>query len=252
MLWSRGRPDIGRTTYLPARTAGGDQARRPSTDVLDSHPFRRVSLVPACEITAVIWGNVSMDEATEPSLCGVIGFPGSLEMALAEAGDEIESGSISRLEDMRRPPEWHFPYHRLYYPRNRICGLRRDSQESGLAFQQPRRPECWSWSTSRLGPGGVTNRGRKIPAKRAGFMAAGPGFEPGLSDSESLVLPLHHPAKYSGAYCNARSGLRRGVFRRRFRGCRRSPSRGGVLFSPLWADGWRRGPSRASRSSLRG
>ena len=24
--------------------------------------------------------------------------------------------------------------------------------------------------------------------------AAGPGFEPGLSDSESLVLPLHHPA----------------------------------------------------------
>ena len=25
--------------------------------------------------------------------------------------------------------------------------------------------------------------------------AAGPGFEPGLSDSESLVLPLHHPAK---------------------------------------------------------
>lgn len=26
------------------------------------------------------------------------------------------------------------------------------------------------------------------------FLAAGPGFEPGLSDSESLVLPLHHPA----------------------------------------------------------
>jgi hypothetical protein len=25
--------------------------------------------------------------------------------------------------------------------------------------------------------------------------AAGPGFEPGLSDSESLVLPLHHPAR---------------------------------------------------------
>ena len=25
-------------------------------------------------------------------------------------------------------------------------------------------------------------------------IAAGPGFEPGLSDSESLVLPLHHPA----------------------------------------------------------
>jgi hypothetical protein len=27
------------------------------------------------------------------------------------------------------------------------------------------------------------------------FVAAGPGFEPGLSDSESLVLPLHHPAR---------------------------------------------------------
>jgi hypothetical protein len=26
-------------------------------------------------------------------------------------------------------------------------------------------------------------------------VAAGPGFEPGLSDSESLVLPLHHPAR---------------------------------------------------------
>jgi hypothetical protein len=26
------------------------------------------------------------------------------------------------------------------------------------------------------------------------LLAAGPGFEPGLSDSESLVLPLHHPA----------------------------------------------------------
>ncbi len=26
-------------------------------------------------------------------------------------------------------------------------------------------------------------------------MAAGPGFEPGQTDPESAVLPLHHPAK---------------------------------------------------------
>jgi hypothetical protein len=31
--------------------------------------------------------------------------------------------------------------------------------------------------------------------KRVKQEAAGPGFEPGLSDSESLVLPLHHPAR---------------------------------------------------------
>ena len=137
-----------------------------------------------------------------------ISFPRSLEMALAEAGDEIESGSISRFEDRRRPPEVALPIPPSVPPTGQH---RRDSQESGLAFQQPRRPECWSWSISRLGPGGVTDRGRKMPAKRAFFMAAGPGFEPELSDSESLVLPLHHPAKYSGAYCNAWSRLRRGV-----------------------------------------
>jgi hypothetical protein len=33
-----------------------------------------------------------------------------------------------------------------------------------------------------------------IPVERGRGGAAGPGFEPGLSDSESLVLPLHHPA----------------------------------------------------------
>ncbi len=27
-------------------------------------------------------------------------------------------------------------------------------------------------------------------------LAAGPGFEPGLKDSKSLVLPLHNPAIY--------------------------------------------------------
>ena len=32
--------------------------------------------------------------------------------------------------------------------------------------------------------------------------AAGLGFEPRLTDPESVVLPLHHPALQSGAYCN--------------------------------------------------
>ncbi len=35
----------------------------------------------------------------------------------------------------------------------------------------------------------------KTPAKRGFMRAAGPGFEPGLTDPESVVLPLHHPAK---------------------------------------------------------
>jgi hypothetical protein len=29
-------------------------------------------------------------------------------------------------------------------------------------------------------------------------LAAGPGFEPGLTDPESVVLPLHHPARQRG------------------------------------------------------
>src|SRR5918995_2860086 len=35
---------------------------------------------------------------------------------------------------------------------------------------------------------------KKLP-RNGDKVAAGPGFEPGLSDSESLVLPLHHPAR---------------------------------------------------------
>ena len=38
---------------------------------------------------------------------------------------------------------------------------------------------------------------RKFP-ETGDKVAAGPGFEPGLSDSESLVLPLHHPAMQRG------------------------------------------------------
>jgi hypothetical protein len=34
----------------------------------------------------------------------------------------------------------------------------------------------------------------QLPVLQEIYEAAGPGFEPGLSDSESLVLPLHHPA----------------------------------------------------------
>jgi hypothetical protein len=30
--------------------------------------------------------------------------------------------------------------------------------------------------------------------------AAGPGFEPGLTDPESVVLPLHHPARQRGVF----------------------------------------------------
>ncbi len=40
----------------------------------------------------------------------------------------------------------------------------------------------------------LASRKRKCP-ETGGEVAAGPGFEPGLSDSESLVLPLHHPAR---------------------------------------------------------
>src|SRR5919112_6661832 len=48
----------------------------------------------------------------------------------------------------------------------------------------------WSWS----GPKGATNCGSEYLLVGV-LVAAGPGFEPGLSDSESLVLPLHHPAR---------------------------------------------------------
>jgi hypothetical protein len=40
-------------------------------------------------------------------------------------------------------------------------------------------------------------------------VAAGEGFEPSLTDPESVVLPLHHPAKGNGAYCNLSSRVRR-------------------------------------------
>ncbi len=33
------------------------------------------------------------------------------------------------------------------------------------------------------------------------ILAAGPGFEPGQTDPESAVLPLHHPAKNAGKIC---------------------------------------------------
>jgi hypothetical protein len=41
----------------------------------------------------------------------------------------------------------------------------------------------------------AANGGAFMPVLQGFPEAAGPGFEPGLSDSESLVLPLHHPAR---------------------------------------------------------
>ena len=38
---------------------------------------------------------------------------------------------------------------------------------------------------------------KKTRHKRVSYLAAGTGFEPVQSESESLVLPLHHPAIYS-------------------------------------------------------
>ena len=49
-----------------------------------------------------------------------------------------------------------------------------------------RRTDCLS--TSQLSSAFLLQIGTFVEA-------AGPGFEPGLSDSESLVLPLHHPAR---------------------------------------------------------
>ena len=42
-------------------------------------------------------------------------------------------------------------------------------------------------------------------------MVAGLGFEPRQRESESLVLPLHHPAKISRYVSEIRGGVKAGV-----------------------------------------
>ena len=39
-------------------------------------------------------------------------------------------------------------------------------------------------------------KNKKPPAFTEGFMAAGEGFEPSHTESESAVLPLHNPAVF--------------------------------------------------------
>ena len=49
----------------------------------------------------------------------------------------------------------------------------------------------------------ICQRNKKI-TEHCSVMAAGTGFEPVQSESESLVLPLHHPAVLIKCWCEGR------------------------------------------------
>ena len=69
--------------------------------------------------------------------------------------------------------------------------------------RQGRRPEAFMLETLARSKGGVrafslgwlrafSRAGRLIPEYRRAGATGEPGFEPGLTDPESVVLPLHH------------------------------------------------------------
>ena len=48
----------------------------------------------------------------------------------------------------------------------------------------------------QIPPSTSGNKKEKLPAEAESFLAAGEGFEPSHTESESAVLPLHNPAVF--------------------------------------------------------
>ena len=60
----------------------------------------------------------------------------------------------------------------------------------------------------------IYRRNKKITEQEnlCSVMAAGTGFEPVQSESESLVLPLHHPAVLRKCWCEGRDLNSQGMY----------------------------------------
>src|SRR5689334_12499502 len=94
-----------------------------------------------------------------------------------------------RLADVMRRPQQAAPRNKRGVSANaqRVRSLLScdgEGSPSGIRTRDLRLERAVSWAARRWGQ----------PRPAAEPLAAGPGFEPGLPDPESGVLPLHHPA----------------------------------------------------------